>query len=160
MKAGDPVTVTELYEEHKTELVQRLTAYSRDFHSAEDAVQQAYLKALTTGVTDGLSERSAAAWLYTTARNALTDEMRRRTRLTLLDSDAETSVTEPNADDMLLLRALLEKLTPEQREVVSLRYLTGLTSAEIGAMTSLPPATVRTRLKAAMKRLRGGLDMP
>ncbi|MDR2606026.1 MAG: RNA polymerase sigma factor [Oscillospiraceae bacterium] len=146
-----------LYREHKAALTARLAAYSRDRNAAEDAVQQAYLKALQSAEFATLPERAMVSWLYTTARNALTDEKRRMARLTAFDPDYDAPTNEPDADDMLFLQELLEKLSPEHRQIVTLRYLTGLNATQIGQMLSLPAATVRTRLRAAIKRLKAEL---
>ena len=151
------MTIAELYAAHKSELTAKLTVFSRDAHAAEDAVQQAYLSALTSGVAEQVPEGALKPWLYKTAKNALIDEKRKLARWTPLETDMEIQIDEPDADDMLFLRELLEKLPREQRELVSLRYLTGLDSAQIGLMLGIPAATVRTRLRAALKRLRSHL---
>lgn len=153
------MTLEELYSTHKDALVKRLTAYSRDAHAAEDAVQQAYLKALSYDGVNGMSSNSAKAWLYVTAKNALTDEKRKLRRWTVLETDVEIQLDEPDKDDMLMLNALLEYLSPEQRQIVTLRYLTGLDSATIGRMLEIPAATVRTKLRAALAKLRSKLDL-
>lgn len=153
------MTLEELYATHKDALVKRLTAYSRDEHAAEDAVQQAYLKALAYDGVTGMSNNSAKAWLYVTAKNALTDEKRKLKRWTVLETDVEVQLDEPDKDDMLMLNALLEHLSPEQHQIVTLRYLTGLDSATIGRMLDIPAATVRTKLRAALTKLRSKLDL-
>ena len=145
-------------------MVKKLVAYSREAHTAEDAVQQAYLKALANDSLTGMSDESAKAWLYVTARNALVDEKRKTRRWVALNTDVEIMRSipkgwfdEPDKDDMLLLYDLLGKLPEEQKEIVTLRYLTGLDSTTIGQMLNIPPATVRTRLRAAMKKLQSEL---
>jgi len=152
------MNVGELYVENKDALVRKLTVYSRDAHAAEDAVQQSYLKAMAQGSLTGMSTESAGAWLYVTARNALVDEKRKTLRWTVLTNDAEIALDEPDKDDMLLLNDLLAKLSEEQKEIVTLRYLTGLDSRTIGQMLNIPPATVRTRLRAALKKLHNELN--
>jgi RNA polymerase sigma-70 factor (ECF subfamily) len=152
------MNIAELYTRHKSELTTKLTAYSRDSHGAEDAVQWAYLKALSGNVLDDAPENTAVAWLYTTAKNALIDDKRKLRRLTLLNTDIPLNAPDP--DDFLLVRELLGKLSPEQRQLVSLRWLAGLTSMEIGSILSISPATVRTRLRAALKRIRDEITRP
>jgi len=143
----------ELYITNKDAMVRKLTVYSRDAHAAEDAVQQSYLKALKHDGLAGMSDESVKAWLYVTAKNALVDEKRKTLRWVALNTDVEILFDEPDKDDMILLNDLLEKLSDEQKEIVTLRYLTGLNSKTIGLMLNIPPATVRTRLRAALKKL-------
>ena len=152
------MTLEELYAAYKDTLIKKLTAYSRDAHAAEDAVQQAYLNALAHGRLAGMPNESARAWLYVAAKNALTDDKRKLARLSMLETDIEIQQASPDKSDMLLLHDLLERLPQEQRQIVTLRYLTGLNSVTIGKMLGIPPATVRTRLRAALKKLRHGLD--
>jgi RNA polymerase sigma-70 factor (ECF subfamily) len=155
------MNIAELFEANRVEFVGKLSAvFSRDAHAAEDAVQQAFLSAITSGVPATLSERAAKAWLYTTAKNALLDEKRKLSRLVLLDTDIEIPLNEPDADDMIFLKDLLEQISPELRQIVTLRYITGLNSAAIGQMLGIPAATVRTRLRSALKNLRKLLDPP
>lgn len=153
------MTLEELYATYKDVLVKKLTAFSRDAHAAEDAVQQAYFKALAYDGVTVMSSNSAKAWLYVTAKNVLTDEKRKLRRWTVLETDVEVQVDEPDKDDMLMLNALLEYLSSEQRQIVTLRYLTGLDSATIGRMLEIPAATVRTKIRAALTKLRKKLDL-
>jgi RNA polymerase sigma-70 factor (ECF subfamily) len=52
------------------------------------------------------------------------------------------------------VRAALERLPMEQREIVELKAFGGLTLKEIAAVTALPPGTVATRYRTALERLR------
>ena len=154
------MNLAELYTKNKEIMVRKLTAYSHDVFAAEDAVQFAYLKALKENSLSETNEEAARSWLYVTARNALTDEKRKISRLAALTFDVEIPLDEPDQDDMILLNDLLKFLTPEQKEIVTLRYLTGLDSTAIGQMLGIPAATIRTRLRAAIKELRNRLDLP
>jgi RNA polymerase sigma-70 factor (ECF subfamily) len=101
-----------------------------------------------------MTPSAVKAWLYVTAKNALTDEKRKLSRWIVLETDFEIPLDEPDKDDLLLLHDLLDRITAEQRQIVTLRYLTGLNSAAIGQIFSIPAATVRTRLRAALTKLR------
>jgi RNA polymerase sigma-70 factor (ECF subfamily) len=153
------MTLEALYFSHKAKLIGRLTAYSRDYHTAEDAVQLAFLKAMQNPDFFDMPERAAAAWLYVTAKNVLVDEKRKLSRLVAL-ADYDEPYADFNTDDALLIQELLKKLSPEQREIVTLRYLSGLNATEIGQALSIPTATVRTRLRAIIRQLRNHLHLP
>lgn len=142
------------YESNKNKLVSSLTGFSRDKEAAQDAVQNAFLKALENRDTlSQMAEKALWSWLYTTAKNALTDEKRKTSRLIPYDANDEV---DPAGDptDTIMVRQLLHKLPEHLIHVVSLRYFGGLNSTEIGRLKGLPPATVRSQLRAAIAILR------
>jgi RNA polymerase sigma-70 factor, ECF subfamily len=100
------------------------------------------------------------AWLLTIARTRSID--RRRGRPPML---AASSSTPPAVDDgpeqlsMLaqrgrVVRAALARLSPEQRRAVELAYFGGLSHVQIAQTLAEPLGTVKTRIRAAMMRLR------
>ena len=58
-------------------------------------------------------------------------------------------------EDRELAQGLLRELPAEQREVIALAYLQGMTQSEIAARLGLPLGTVKTRTRLGMERLRG-----
>jgi RNA polymerase sigma-70 factor (ECF subfamily) len=71
-------TVERLYREESGRILATLIRLGRDFDVAEDALQDAFAKALARWPADGLPD-NPAAWLSRTARNALIDRLRRNT---------------------------------------------------------------------------------
>jgi len=126
--------------------------------AAEDATSLVFTKAL-----DGLSRfhgGSFRAWLFTIARNVVTDQFRARR----FDApiEAATAVAAPGAalDDLAAdadrdrgLRALLADLTPDQRQVIELRLL-GLAGPEVAAALDRSHAWVKVTQFRAIERLR------
>ena len=146
------------YAQNKDKLIAVLTQYSGDGEASADAVQDAFLKALQNRDTfTKMQEKSIWSWLYTTAKNALIDEKRKTARLLPLDGYDET---DPAGDftDTLAVREMLHKLPPKLMHIVSLRYFGGLNATEIGCLKNIPPATVRTQLRAAMQLLKQHID--
>lgn len=142
------------YKGNKNKLVSSLTGYSGDKEAAKDAVQAAFLKALENrDLLSLMPEKALWSWLYTTAKNALTDEKRKTSRLVQYDVYDET---DPAGDptDTIMVRQLLHNLPEQLIHVVSLRYFSGLNSVEIGRLKGLPPATVRSQLRAAISILK------
>jgi RNA polymerase sigma-70 factor, ECF subfamily len=105
----------------------------------------------------------ARLWLYGVARNVLANHRRGRTRRDRLADKLRTHLArqpyapEPSAATDAV-RAALDRLSPEDREVLTLTAWEGLTSAEIGTLIGQEPATVRARLGRARERLRIVLD--
>ena len=81
-------------------------------------------------------------------------ELRRRTR------QQEAPVEEQGAEDYdgLPLREAIERLPEELRQVIVLRYFTGLTQAETAQALEIPQGTVVTRQRRALALLRVELE--
>ena len=151
--------VEAFYERKKDEMIDILSRFSGDREAAADAVQEAFLKALNRrALLSGMEEKTLWAWLYSTAKNVLTDEKRKASRMELWDSFDGSAGTGPaeitDPADTILARDLLYKLPPRLIPIVSLRYFGGLNATEIGVMKGIPAATVRSQLRAAIEILR------
>jgi RNA polymerase sigma-70 factor (ECF subfamily) len=147
----------------------------RHIDLVEDAVQSAFLSALTTWTARGLPD-DPGAWLYRVAYNKLTGDLRRTAgRLQILEragDDVATSADEPAsysasevADDMLrMLFVCCDDAIPrESRLVLALKTLCGFSAAEIALRLFTSEANVYKRLARACDRLREapvGVDTP
>jgi RNA polymerase sigma-70 factor (ECF subfamily) len=133
-------------------------AYSRahEASQAEDVTQETFLRAWRSfGQLAGFPPPAQRAWLMRTTRNLATDVWRRQS----LEADAlarEAQAAGANADGaelrMDLARALAD-LDPEDRELVTMRYLEEMNSREIGEVLGLPEGTVRRRLAECREAL-------
>lgn len=126
-----------------------LKGHARGTAEAEDLAQATFLKAMEH--VDSIMEMSdehVKAWLLRTAHNAFIDEIRKHKRVTPME-DMDQPVYEEDFST-IHVEELMSTLPSNLAEVVRLRHLEGYTSAQIGEKLDLPPATVRTRLRAAM----------
>lgn len=105
---------------------------------------------------------SFAAWLFTIAARRATDHVRRQGRrpriLARLRRDADTTLDDVEEsliqrDDAQRLWRALARLPAKDQELILLRYSTGLSSVEIGAVLNMPASTVRVRLMRVLRRL-------
>lgn len=126
-----------------------------DAETARDLTQEVFLRAFRNLHTLA-PDSSFKAWLMTITRNLAIDHHRKRGR----KEEEERVVYQPPGESpeqsilkKLLIREVLEKLPPRQREAIELRYLWDLTSAEIGKIMNLPEGTVRSDLYYARIRL-------
>jgi len=157
-------------ESHRPYLMRYALAQLRDGQLAEEAVQDAFAKALETWPSEGLP-RNPAAWITTTARNAAIDRLRRRRRLAdktdELRRDAEIDATSGTAgpeevsetdgiDDRLRLifTCCHPALAPEARIALTLRTLGGLTTPEIARAFLVPEVTLAQRIVRAKRKIR------
>lgn len=130
-----------------------------DFDAAEDALQEAYARALVAWRRDGVPSRPAA-WLNTVARRVALDRLR-RSREAELPADLEAAPIDPDEvheieDDRLRLLFVCchPALSPEARMALALRTLGGLTTREIARAFVEPEATTAQRLVRAKRKIR------
>jgi RNA polymerase sigma-70 factor, ECF subfamily len=130
-----------------------------DFDAAEDALQEAYARALAVWHRDGVPA-TPGAWLNTVARRIAIDRLR-RDRHTALPDDVEAppvEIEELNAIDDDRLRLLFTcchpALSPESQCALALRTLGGLTTREIARGFVEPESTTAQRLVRAKRKIR------
>jgi RNA polymerase sigma-70 factor (ECF subfamily) len=144
--------VRELYEKHGAALAAYACCYGLDFASAEDLLQQVFLKLLQGNAT---AVQTPLAYLYRAVRNGSLNYRRDRHRETELPGE-EVWFVHPTADraEVLSLQNALRGLPEEQREVVFLRVWSGMTLQEIAEATETPLNTVASRYRYALEKLR------
>ncbi len=134
----------------------------RDPHEAEDAVQEAFLRAIRH--FDSFRGVDGRAWLLSIVRNAcFTQFRRRRSGGDAVEFDEEIHFSEqelsgPEAELSSTIasesvRNALAQLAFEFREVLVLRELEGLSYKEIAQVTGVPIGTVMSRLARGRKQL-------
>ena len=101
-----------------------------------------------------------STWLYTIARNVATDHFRQQRRHVPLEEAAEIPATSDAADlaerrsDAAYLSRLIERMSPRERELLSLKYGAGLTNRAIARLTGLSESNVGTLLHRTVMELR------
>ncbi len=144
----------------------RLTGYARACRVAdpEDLVGDVFLRAVRSLHRFEGGEGDLRAWLFALARNAVIDERRRATRrrteplppevLAELGPavDAEQEAMRAMAEERV--RAVLAPLTADQRDVLLLRILGGLTIEEVAAALGKRPGAVKALQARALNRIR------
>jgi RNA polymerase sigma-70 factor (ECF subfamily) len=135
----------------------------RHEHDAEDAVQDAFLRAYRS--FNRFRGGDGRAWLLTIVRNVCYSRLRQNRHAappepfddevhsTTHDHPAETNALAWRETHGALLGAALEKLAPEFREVIVLHELEGLAYREIATVTEIPIGTVMSRLARARRKL-------
>lgn len=110
---------------------------------------------------------SVSAWVFTIARNARIDKLRRRSSQFHQDiDDMELECDAPSGEDNTItnqragmVQAALDVLSSEQREIIELAYVEDLPQSEIAQKLGLPLGTVKSRLRLAYGRLRTHLEV-
>jgi RNA polymerase sigma-70 factor (ECF subfamily) len=136
---------------------------TRDLDLAEECVQDAYARALTSWA-DGNIPASPGSWLTTVARNRALDQLRReatwRRAMPLLLDDRADNAAEPEPssdipDDRLRLICTCchPALAPEAQVALTLRLLCGLTTAEVARAFLVSEPTMAARITRAKKKI-------
>jgi|SRR5438552_1899049 len=131
---------------------------------AEDAVQEAFAAVWRSASTYRPERGAAGGWLYTVARNAIVDRLRRNgptvdAELPELES-VEPGPPERAEDSYVSWRVhrALEELVPREREVIELAYWSGMSQSEVAEYLGLPLGTVKTRTRSGLARLASLLE--
>jgi len=105
-----------------------------DLHEAEDITQNVFAKLITTIGKYEQREVPFTAWILRVARNAALDFMRAKRAIPTEDVRvADTGRAQVSLDRSHALREALNELPEDQREVLVLRHIVGLTPVEIAA---------------------------
>jgi RNA polymerase sigma factor (sigma-70 family) len=132
--------------------------------AAQDLVQDTFVKLWRSAERYDRTRGKLETWVLLMARSLAIDAIRRRVldarSLEQIDRPAEMD-QEPGPDDRVATLDLTERarhamasLPPEQRAALELAYLGGKTSAEISDLEGIPIGTAKTRIRAALLRLR------
>ena len=156
----------ELFEFFAPRLKNYLLRLGTTDSEAEDLTQDVMVTVWRKAGTYDRKQASVSTWIFRVARNRRIDAQRRRNK-PALEPD-EPMLRPPDAeqpDDTVnraqmesIVRAELERLPPEQVELLEAAFYRGLSHAEIAKAYNLPLGTVKSRIRLAFARLRGGLE--
>lgn len=129
---GDREALQQLYKHYAWPVYRHVRRYLRDDHEAEDVTQLVFLKLMSDiGRYDERRGRFSS-WLLCVARNVAIDHMRRARPVLSGDQEPATAVTDESGSERRgALVEALGALSADQREVLVLRQLLGLSPAEI-----------------------------
>ena len=158
--AHSPESFDQVAERYRPELLAYLTRMLGDAHDAEDACQDALLRA-HRAFGRLLAGSNTRAWLYKIATNTALNALKRRKRqeANQVDVDLERIPDDANAslEQREQLRAVaraVEDLPPKQRAALMMRRFQGLGYAEIAAALGGSEASARANVYQAIRQLR------
>ncbi len=169
MTSGSPPDMVQTQEqfiewalkEYERPLIGYAQGFVHDWERARDVVQDTFIRLCQQDVAkvrDGVK-----TWLFTVCRNRALDVLRKDSRLVEMDEKKLLKIPGNTVSAATLMEkeevhnrldAYLQRLTPNQREVIVLKFQQGLSYEEISRVTGLTPGNVGFLLHHALKRLR------
>lgn len=133
-----------------------------DPETAEDIAQETMFTVWRKGHLFAAERGSIAAWIYTIARNLSIDRARRQVVWLAFEEDFAERPSDEELAEARLVReegeqgivAAMANLPLEQREVIELAFMSGLSHAKIAKQLDLPLGTVKSRVRLAYQKLR------
>lgn len=175
---GDKNAFRPIVERYQNRIYAMVVGMVRDEAEARDLVQNAFIKAYQ-GLDTFRLDSSFYTWLYRIAMNLAIDSCRKRRRRKTGSFDEAIAARDEDGEMLELhhvdgpaealhrkelrqrIFAAMEELTEEQREVLLLREVEGLSYAEISESMGIPEGTVMSRLFYARKKMQALLrDAP
>ncbi len=144
----------------------------RDAQLAEDVSQEVFLRLWRQPERYAAERGDFVTWLLSVTRNRAVDWLRTRGRRFRVeatlpehqgqelcsDKAHDPALSAELADQRRTILGAMAALSPQQRQVIALAYFGGLTQREMAQRLGQPLGTVKTRVRAAMQRLRRALQ--
>lgn len=156
---GNRQALARLYDRHAPLLLALGVRLLADRREAEDILHDCFVELWRHAGDYDPRRASVKTWIAIRMRSRCIDRLRSAgwTRRETLPERALETVAEPpqsDAADADRLETALHELPPEQHEVIRMAYFEGLSSSEIAEKIQIPIGTVKSRVRAAMTRLR------
>jgi len=167
LQRRDPQALAELYDRYGRLVYSLILRVVRDPGVAEDLVQETFLRVWNRAHGLDAERGSVGPWLLAVARNRAIDYLRSNTGRAR--NVLETEATEHPAlysdmekdllrsDKARRVKAAMERLSANQRQVIELAYFEGLSQTEMADRMGQPLGTIKTWVRAALKNLRDAL---
>ena len=166
---GDESAFARVYDRYSPILLGLLLRILRSRAEAEDVLQEVFLQVWQRAHSFDAGRGRAFTWLVTLARSRAIDRLRSvgsRERAAQRSAEEAPPESEPaewadnaaiRAERAEAVREALAELPEEQRQVLLLAYLEGMSQSEIAAAKNQPLGTVKTRTRSALRKLSDSL---
>ncbi|MDZ8170718.1 sigma-70 family RNA polymerase sigma factor [Microbacterium xanthum] len=162
--AGDPAALAELYGAVSPALFGLAVRLLQNRQLAEEVLQEVFLYIWQNAGAFSSARGSAMPWLFTLVHRRAVDCVRSTQadrRRDVVHGHRQAVSLDPEPADQVeaivegdALRTVLSRLSAPHRQVIELAYFGGHTQVEIAEILDTPLGTVKTRIRAALSRLR------
>jgi RNA polymerase sigma-70 factor (ECF subfamily) len=166
-KSFDAAALSTIYDRYESKIHSYIFHRVGDVQVAEDLTAQVFLRMLEAIQNENAWHSSFSGWLYRIAHNLVIDHYRRQSRLNHIPLDSAPTVLAEGADPAQVAEIRLQtervckainQLTEEQAQIVSMRFLEGLSIAEVSQITGKTEGAVKALQYRAIVSLRRLLD--
>lgn len=162
LKARNETALRALYDHYSAALYGVIFRVVGEKETAEDLLQETFVKIWNNSAAYDPSKGRLYTWMLNIARNNAIDKTRSKNyrnegQVRSLEDfvyEAGKQHSQVTTTDHIGLKKLVEGLKPEQKELVDMLYFGGYTQTEAAEELGIPLGTVKTRIKAAITRLR------
>jgi RNA polymerase sigma-70 factor (ECF subfamily) len=167
---GDQQAFAKIYDRLSGPLYSLAVKMLGDASEAQDALQDVFIQIWRRAANYDPTQSSVFSWAMLMTRSRIIDRLRardRRLRVVAASTDENSAVTDSDAsvtretadnvdrnDEAVCVRAILEKLPPDQRQAVELAFFSELTHHEIAAQLNQPLGTIKARIRRGLLKLR------
>jgi RNA polymerase sigma-70 factor (ECF subfamily) len=165
-KAYDPQALSELYDQYAPRMYAYIYRRVSDAALAEELTGELFLRVLRAVRNEQAWGESFVGWLYRIAHNLVVDHYRRQPPAPPVQLDEATVAVDQDpsavAEAALAregLQAAIRRLTPDQQQVLALRFGEGMTAAETAQVMEKSTGAVEAlqhRALASLRRILGG----
>lgn len=162
-RGGDPEAIGLLYERYFDRIYRYIYLKLGDPTEAEDLTEQVFLKMIESVGNFQWQGSTFASWLYRIAHNQVVDTLRRRARRpqTSLEPLGDTLPSERDDPHKFAeqrnrnehLREAISDLTDLQAQVITLKFGTGLSNAEVAQILDRTEGAVKSLQFSALQKL-------
>jgi len=158
-QAGDTEGLHYLYVRYADDVRRFVTSVVRDHHEAEDITQNVFAKLMTAIRKYEQRKVPFDAWILRVARNAALDHLRAKRAIPTEEVRiTDTGRAQTGLDRGRALREALEALPEDQREVLVLRHVVGLSPVEIAGTLDRTESSVHGLHHRGRRSLRDNLE--
>jgi RNA polymerase sigma factor (sigma-70 family) len=162
LRAKDQKAIRYIYDNYCKALLGLIFRIVQDQELAEEILQETFVKIWNNVASYDAAKGKLYTWMLNIARNLAIDKVRSSEfKKAAQTQTIEKSVHSINKDfqvginpDTIDVKELVNKLRPEQKELIDLIYFYGYTQAEAAEKLKMPLGTVKTRVRSAIGELR------
>jgi len=166
--AGDQSAIEVLINRHKNRVYTYIILIVKNQELAEDIFQDTFIKVIKSLQTGRYQDKGIFhSWVVRIAHNLIIDHFRKEKNFKTTSEDSDSNIfntskfAESNVEDQMIqtqiehdIRALIDELPDDQKEVILLRHYGGLSFKEIADQTNVSINTALGRMRYALINLR------
>jgi RNA polymerase sigma-70 factor (ECF subfamily) len=165
IRQKDPAALEVLYDRYEQLIYSFAYRIVKDPMAAEEVMQELFMWIWKNAEQYEAAKGKLSTWMFTVTRKIAIDQLRNNTpRIPQEPAEAEelqemsdTVIMSEEMAELLmageLVREALQELSRDQQQVMDLIYYQGLTQQEVASRVAVPPGTVKSRVRLAMKQL-------